>query len=67
VIDPAAHVVSDAPKVDRRTKLEALLPQLAARPAGIIVADEVGNALGMATSGRVISVLADVQSRSNAA
>lgn len=67
VIDPAVHVVSDAPMVDRRTKLEALLPQLAARPAGIIVADEVGNALGMATSGRVISVLADVQSRSNPA
>jgi glycine betaine/proline transport system ATP-binding protein len=67
VIDPGAHVVSDAPKVDRRVKLEALLPQLAARPAGIIVADEGGNALGMATSGRVISVLADVQPRANPA
>jgi len=65
VIDPTVRIVSDAPKVDRRTKLEVLLPQLAAWPAGIIVADEVGNALGMATSGRVISVLADVQSRSN--
>ena len=67
VIDPGARMVPDAPRVDRRMKLEALLPQLAAQPAGIIVADEVGNALGMATSGRVISVLADVQPRPNAA
>jgi glycine betaine/proline transport system ATP-binding protein len=67
VIDPAARVISEAPRVDRRMKLEALLPQLAARPAGIIVADEGGNAIGMATSSRVISVLADVQSRANPA
>ena len=67
VIDPAVRVVTDAPRVDKRMKLEALLPQLAARPAGIVVADEAGNALGMATSGRVISVLADVQSRANPA
>jgi hypothetical protein len=44
-----------------------LLPQLAARPSGIIVADEGGNPLGMATSSRVVSVLADVQSRANPA
>jgi glycine betaine/proline transport system ATP-binding protein len=67
VVDPAVRVISEAPRVDRRMKLEALLPQLAARPAGIIVADERGNAIGMATSSRVISVLADVQSRANPA
>jgi glycine betaine/proline transport system ATP-binding protein len=67
VIDPAERVVTEAPKVDRRMKLEALLPQLAARPSGIIVADEGGNPLGMATSSRVVSVLADVQSRANPA
>jgi glycine betaine/proline transport system ATP-binding protein len=67
VIDPSVRIISDAPKVDRRMKLEAVLPQLAARPAGIVVADEGGNAIGMATSSRVISVLADVQSRTNPA
>jgi glycine betaine/proline transport system ATP-binding protein len=67
VIDLGARVMADAPRVDRRMKLEALLPQLAAHPAGIIVADEGDKALGMATSGRVISVLADVQPRSNPA
>jgi len=67
VVDPAARVVAEAPRVDRSMKLEALLPQLAARPDGVIVADGGGNAIGMATSSRVISVLADVQSRANPA
>ena len=66
VIDPAVRVASEAPKVDRRMKLEALLPQLAAWPAGVIVADEGGGAIGVATAGRVISVLADAQSRTTA-
>lgn len=67
VIDPAVRVNDEGPKVDRRMKLEALLPQLAGRPSGIVVADEGGNALGMVTFSRVISVLADVQSRANPA
>jgi glycine betaine/proline transport system ATP-binding protein len=67
VIDPTFSMVLDAPRIDRRMKLETLLQQLAAHPNGLVVADETGKALGMATPGSVIAVLAHTQSRSSPA
>ncbi|MBL8711221.1 MAG: betaine/proline/choline family ABC transporter ATP-binding protein [Rhodospirillaceae bacterium] len=66
-IDASLSVAADAPKIDGRVKLEDLLPELAARPAGLRVVDVAGNALGMVTPGSVIAVLADAKSQPNAA
>jgi glycine betaine/proline transport system ATP-binding protein len=66
-VDRSMPISGEAPPIDGRVKLDDLLPELAARPAGLRVVDRVGNALGMVTPSSVVAVLADAQSHSNLA
>jgi glycine betaine/proline transport system ATP-binding protein len=66
-VDRGMPISGEAPPIDGRVKLDDLLPELAARPAGLRVVDRVGNALGMVTPSSVVAVLADAQSHSNIA
>jgi len=60
VIDPAASL-ADAPRIDGRMTLDALLPRLSGQAKGLAVTGDDGKTLGMVTSSSVVAALAETR------